>query len=180
MKTVIIHDTPDEFGREILAYLKKTAPDHVCFIDLGEKSLQACNGCFGCWLKTPGLCQIKDDAMSVMREEVRSERVVYLCPVTWGGYSPAMKVYQDRALGRVLPFFKIHKGETHHPRRYKNNPQPLLAGYGKALDRDEIELFRRTGENLNDNIHRTAGQTLIIENNNDLALFDSMWKGEEQ
>lgn len=179
MKTLIIHDTSDEFGREILAYLKKNGPDYLQFIDLGQKSIQACTGCFACWLKTPGLCPIKDDAILIQKEEVNSEKVLYLCPICWGGYSPAMKIYQDRAVGRVLPFFKTYKGETHHPGRYEHSPQPFLAAYGKNLDKDEVDLFKRTGNNLNDNIHRGKIQTMIIQNSRDFPILDCLWKGEE-
>lgn len=177
MKLTIIHDSPDPLGQEILSYLKVKCrgKEDVQFIDLDKSDMEACIGCFGCWLKTPGVCIFKDDAARIMKEEINSDRVLYLCPVTWGSYSPALKILQDRSLGRVLPFFITHNGETHHPPRYENSPTPFLAGYGKNIEADEEVLFRITGENLNDNIHKGDMNTLIIRSEEDYSLLDNFF-----
>ena len=178
MKTLIIHDTADMLGQEIIAYLKSNSPDSFKFINLNEKSLKACMGCFNCWLKTPGLCPLKDEAQSILKAEINSDRVLYLCPVTWGGFSPSLKIYMDRSIGRALPFFRTFKRETHHPPRYEKNPVPFLVGYGKNLDEDEIEVFKRTGENLSDNLHKGKMQTLIIRRSGDISEVNDFLKGE--
>ena len=180
MKSVIIHDTSDDFGREILHYLKQKTDlsnRQFHFFDLAELSMQACYGCFGCWIKTPGKCVFRDDIENIMKEEINSSRVLYLCPVTWGSYSPLLKIFKDRSIGMALPFFEIYRGETHHPKRYKNYPEPLLAGYGTDLEDDECELFRKTGENLNDNIHKGNLNTLIIKSKNDFSYLDCFFNG---
>ncbi len=183
MKSVIIHDTADEFGRKILGFLKKkaeTSEGSFKFFDLSQLSMEACCGCFGCWIRTPGICVFRDDLEKVMKEEVNSDKVLYLCPVTWGSYSPLLKIVQDRFLGRALPFFRIYKGETHHPKRYKNSPVPFMAGYGTNLDEDECEIFVKTGENLSDNIHKGNINTMIIKSENDFSGFMSFFEEEKK
>jgi multimeric flavodoxin WrbA len=46
-----------------------------------------CRGCFGCWIRTPGVCVIADSGRDIARRAVRSDILVYLTPVTFGGYS---------------------------------------------------------------------------------------------
>jgi multimeric flavodoxin WrbA len=139
--------------------------------------MEPCTGCFNCWIKTPGICIFKDDASILLGEDVNSDKVLYLCPVTWGSYSPAMKIYLDRSIGRVLPLFITYKGETHHPLRYEKHPVPYLAGYGEDITLDEEDLFRRTGENLNDNIHRGNLNTEIIRSRGDFSRLDLFFEG---
>lgn len=179
MNLTIIHDCPDRQGQQILKYLKEKSPGNglVRFIDLQEADMEPCTGCFNCWLKTPGICVFKDDAAEIMKAEINSDRVLYLCPVTWGSYSPSLKILQDRSLGRVLPFFVTHKGETHHPPRYEKSPVPFLAGYGGEIDPDEEELFRITGDNLNDNIHKGEMSTVLIRSEDDFQSLDSFFAG---
>ncbi|MBF9016298.1 MULTISPECIES: flavodoxin family protein [unclassified Oceanispirochaeta] len=177
MKLTIIHDSPDKQGQHILSYLeeKSRGNEQVHFIDLQKADMEPCIGCFNCWLKTPGLCIFKDDAVDILKEEINSDRVMYLGPVTWGSYSPALKILQDRSLGRVLPFFVTHKGETHHPHRYEKSAIPYIAGYGESIDSDEEDIFRITGANLNDNIHKGDMNTLIIRSEEDYSLFDNFF-----
>ena len=69
------------------------------------KSLNACIGCFGCWVKTPGECVIKDTMAEINRLYVNSDVVVFLSPVVFGQQSANMKNVFDRLLPRLLPFF---------------------------------------------------------------------------
>lgn len=182
MKLSVFSDTENRQGKEILLYLKKRGQktEHqVNFFNLNDAQMEPCTGCFDCWTRTPGLCIFHDDATRFLKEEVNSDRVLYLCPVTWGGYSPSLKILQDRSLARVLPFFKNINGETHHPSRYDNNPLPYLVGYGNELEGNEIELFKRTGQNMDDNIHKGGIRTIIIQQEKDFSLMDSFFDGVE-
>ncbi|MDC7235734.1 MAG: NAD(P)H-dependent oxidoreductase [Spirochaetales bacterium] len=175
MKYTIIHDCPDPMGQDILRYMQDSFKgiEGLQFIDLQSHPMEPCTGCFNCWLKTPGLCIFHDAAADIVKEIVNSDRVLFLNPLTWGAYSPQLKILLDRSLCRVLPFFETHKGETHHPSRYEKSPIPFLAGYGADLDQDEMELFKSTGQNLNDNLHKTGMETVIIRNRDDFHLLDS-------
>ncbi len=180
MKYLIIHDSADRQGTDILEYLKSlcVGEDEYQFVDLSQAEMEPCTGCFNCWLKTPGICIYKDDAAEITEKEINSDRVLYLGPVTWGSYSPQLKILQDRSLGRVLPFFITRNGETHHPSRYENSPIPLLVGYGEDVSQEEEAVFRATGENLNDNIHKDEGMnTLVIRNPEDYVHFDQFFEG---
>ncbi len=72
---------------------------------LHEKKIADCIGCFGCWVKTPGICIIDDYAREVARAFINSDLVVYLTPVVFGGYSYQLKKVLDRMIPLISPFF---------------------------------------------------------------------------
>lgn len=127
---------------------------------LRELTIAYCKGCFGCWVKTPGVCPTRDDAGSVTRSLVRSDLAVLLTPVVFGGYSSELKKALDRSAGIVLPFFTRIKGEVHHKPRYPRYPALLAIG---VVDRpDEVEervfatLVSRNAINSHAPAHRVA------------------------
>jgi multimeric flavodoxin WrbA len=94
---------------------------------LRDANIAPCRACFTCWLKTPGICVIDDDGQRVTQEMARSDLIVLISPITFGGYSSDLKKAFDRGvLPDLLPFFKKFDGETHHPARY-GKPWYLLA-----------------------------------------------------
>lgn len=80
-----------------------------------------CQGCFECWTHTPGICKIDDAGRSIAEAVAKSDILVYLTPVTFGGYSSELKKALDRSLGVLLPFFKRIDGEVHHAQRYAHH-----------------------------------------------------------
>lgn len=113
-------------------------------VPLRDRVIAYCQGCFECWTKTPGLCKTHDAANDVMRAIVRSDLLVLLTPVTFGGYSSELKKALDRSIARELPFFGRVNGEVHHVPRYRH--QARLLAIGVAADDDEEE--RRVFEKL--------------------------------
>lgn len=123
---------------ELMAKLKEHSLD---WIYLSEKHIKPCMGCFGCWVKTPGICVISDDATEIIRKMVNCDLVVDLSPVTFGGYSSELKKMLDRSIPILLPYFKRVKGEIHHFQRYENVPANLMIGYQETSDPLSAECF---------------------------------------
>ena len=59
-------------------------------IDLSNQKISHCVGCFGCWVKTPGKCVIRDDATKIYPLIAKSEEVVYVSRVKYGSYDTPM------------------------------------------------------------------------------------------
>lgn len=110
--------------------------------ELGPK-LHPCIGCFGCWVKQPGECIIKDEMQKLDQCYMNSDAVVFLSPVVFGQFSANIKNAVDRTLPNMLPFFyRRPDGSTMHPPRYDKYPALFIIGYGEGLDPEEAQLFR--------------------------------------
>ena len=113
----------------------------VSRVQLRDVVIAYCKGCFDCWVKTPGICSTKDCALEVTRGLIRSDLVVLLSPVTFGGYSSEIKKALDRSIGMVSPFFVRIDGEVHHEARYEKYPALLGVGVTSDHDLDERRTF---------------------------------------
>lgn len=89
-----------------------------------------CRGCFGCWLKTPGCCVIKDRLQTIAAQIGCCKEVIILSRCCYGGFSPGVKCVLDRAIAVSLPFFAYRGGCVHHICRYKNHPTLRICFYG--------------------------------------------------
>jgi multimeric flavodoxin WrbA len=110
-------------------------------IHLRDLTIAYCQGCFDCWVKTPGVCKTKDAAGEVTRAIVRTDLLVLLSPVTVGGYSSELKKALDRSIGIVSPFFTRIEGEVHHKQRYARYPSLLAVGVVAGDDPEERQIF---------------------------------------
>lgn len=93
-----------------------------------DMNIAYCAGCFGCWIKTPGVCRIDDAAREVATTAIRSDLVILITPITFGGYSSEAKKLLDRMVPILSPFFTKVGGEIHHIKRYKKYPSLLAIG----------------------------------------------------
>jgi multimeric flavodoxin WrbA len=113
----------------------------------GEK-IAWCAGCFGCWVKTPGVCVHNDAGRDVAVRAVRSDLYAYLTPVTFGGYSAELKKALDHLIPIKLPDLRKTGADTRHPQRYDKNHDLLVVGTvpaGQAVGA-EAQTFRRLVE----------------------------------
>ncbi|MDH4097982.1 MAG: flavodoxin family protein [Nitrospira sp.] len=119
-----------------------------------------CQGCFECWTHTPGICKIDDAGRSIVEAFAKSDVLVCLTPVTFGGYSSELKKALDRSLGVLLPFFKRIDGEVHHPQRYARH---VAIGVVATLEHPDAEaettlrtLVTRNAINFGAAVHAVA------------------------
>ena len=97
-------------------------------IELRNMQIAACVGCLGCWVKTPGTCVINDDGRETTRKAIQSDLMIWLTPVTFGGYSSELKKAIDHMLPIMLPYFESYHGQIFHKMRYKKSPNLLVIG----------------------------------------------------
>ena len=98
-----------------------------------------CVGCFGCWIKTPGACVIKDRCSVIPGMMSQSSEVVIISPVCYGSYSANIKAVLDRSIAYILPYFRIVRNEMHHKMRYENPFKLNVCFYG-ACDEEEKQI----------------------------------------
>ena len=129
--------------------LKEKTDVHV--VDLSSLKITNCVGCFGCWVKTPGKCVIRDDATKVYPLIAKSDSVIYVSHIRYGGYDTIMKTMLERAIPIQKAFIRLHHGETHHVQREVVEKDAVIIAYG-VHSKEEQKLFtrlvKRNAENM--------------------------------
>ena len=120
----------------------KTRGWKVEHFNLCERKIGNCAGDFFCWIRTPGVCNVNDDNRLIAEALATCDLLVYLTPITFGGYSATLKRMVDHQIQNVSPFFAMIEGETHHAKRYKKNPDLLAVGWMVAPDTQSESIFR--------------------------------------
>ncbi|MCL2235595.1 MAG: flavodoxin family protein [Defluviitaleaceae bacterium] len=128
MKTLIIQDI-DQNGIDV--DLSK-----YTLFQMSER-VKPCVGCFGCWIKTPGKCVIKDGDNVFLELMPKVDKVMVISKLTFGGFSPDIKGVFDRSIGFILPFFETVSGEMHHKQRYEKRPSLQYMFYGDNMTEAE-------------------------------------------
>jgi multimeric flavodoxin WrbA len=153
---------------KVTSSLEKNLAGHkVDWIKLSEKQIRPCTGCFQCWIKTPGLCVINDEANSITRKIVNCDLMILLTPVTFGGYSSELKKMLDRSIPILLPYFRTYKGEVHHYMRYEKQPSNLTIGFQEETDERSAEIFMTLAERNALNMNPSSHTCVVINGNVD-------------
>jgi multimeric flavodoxin WrbA len=130
--------------------------------ELSKEKIATCTGCYGCWLKTPGQCIIRDKGQEIAEKVIKSDLLILLSPVTFGGYSFHLKKVVDRLIPNILPFFTKIDGELHHKPRYKKNPKILAVGYLPRHDEESEKIFTKLVSRNAINMHSPENHTEIV------------------
>jgi multimeric flavodoxin WrbA len=130
--------------------------------DLPSLEIPPCKGDFGCWTATPGLCVQPGPHRDVARDLVQSDLAVWLTPITFGGYSSALKRQLDHCVPLVLPWMQVVDGETHHPGRYERFPKLLAIGLAETPDPAEARIFERLVQRNVLNMHAPRWTSVVV------------------
>jgi multimeric flavodoxin WrbA len=138
---LIIHDLAEgEF-----ALLPITGNDTEEFS--AEGAFAPCQGCFRCWLKTPGSCFINDKLKYIGALIGKSDEIVIISRNCYGGYSVPVKRAVDRGISSSLPFFTYRNGTLRHICRYTSNKSCLTV----ILYGDFLDIEKKTAEKIVEN-----------------------------
>lgn len=132
---------------------------------LSETQIAPCLGCFGCWVKTPGVCIIDDAGRDIARAYMQSDMVVFVSPVTFGGYSYELKKAFDRLIPNLSPYFRRVSGEIHHKMRYKRYPSALIIGVLSEPDQEKEDIFKRLAKRNSLNYEHPAWAVGVFHQN---------------
>jgi multimeric flavodoxin WrbA len=150
---------------------------------LRDEKIAWCAGCFGCWVKTPGVCVHGDAGRDVAPRAARSDLYVYLTPVTFGGFSAELKKALDHLIPLKLPDLKKTGTDTRHPQRYDRNHDLLVVGTvpaGEAGGAD-ARTFRRLVERNTLNLRPERWTAGVLESGAgewEVRLAVSAWLAE--
>ena len=131
--------------------------DEITFIDLYKMKISGCTGCFGCWIKTPGKCVIRDDAVKIYPLIAKCDKLIYVSKIKYGSYDNIMKTMLERAIPVQKAFIRIHCGETHHVQRKvaPKNARIIIYGYPSYKEKAVFErLVERNALNMSFKEHK--------------------------
>ena len=111
--------------------------------DLSTLEIPECKGDFGCWTVTPGRCVHPGPHRDLARELIQTDLAVWLTPVTFGGYSSALKKQLDHCIPLISPLMTTVDGETHHEPRYDRFPKLLVIGLMQTPASNEVRVLAR-------------------------------------
>lgn len=134
------------------------------YISLVQKKIHNCTGCFGCWVRTPGKCVIRDDATEIYPLIAQSEKLIYVSRIYLGSYDIPMKTMLERAIPVQKAFIRIHGGETHHVQRDVKEKEAVIIGYGN-LSEKEKNLFENLVERNAKNMSFKRWRISFVEEN---------------
>lgn len=136
---LLIHDLKSDDFQKIFPDLSR---DTMVISDNG--TIHYCVGCFGCWVKTPAACVIRDSYGDMGEYLSKCNEVIIISKCCYGGFSPFVKNVLDRSISYIHPYFVIRNGEMHHRRRYNNKIDLKVWFYGENITEKE----RITAERL--------------------------------
>ena len=130
---LIVHDLTQEQASTIL-------PQSTDIQLVGnDDTIHCCVGCFGCWVKTPAQCVIRDSYADMGERISKCSELIFVSKCCYGGFSPFVKNVLDRSISYSHPYFTIRNGEMHHRRRYSNHICLSAFFYGADITAQEKE-----------------------------------------
>ena len=147
MKAVILdgskaNDLTGERVRKLFITQLQNNDWDIEHIILEKQKIGNCAGDFFCWVRSPGICHLNDDNRRIAQTIITSDLVVYLTPVTFGGYSSTLKRMVDHQIQNISPHFVKVAGETHHQKRYDKYPDFLVFGWMDKPDTRSESVFK--------------------------------------
>lgn len=169
MNILILDGFPAAYSRVQDLLLEVQASQGGEYISLAKTEIQRCQGCFSCWLITPGECVLRDAGNDVARKYINSDVVILLTPVTFGGYSSVLKKALDRMIPNINGLFTKHQGETHHVRRYSKYPSLVILGVQDTADQEEADIFHELARRNSLNFYPKKMACHVFQEEKDLA-----------
>lgn len=100
----------------------------------GDMNIHACIGCNDCWLKTPGVCAIKDDYEQLLKKFLKVDRVIFVGEARLGFVSSSVKNLFDRILPLATMYLTVVDGQLRHVPRYEKHLDMALVYTGDGDD----------------------------------------------
>ena len=147
MKLLI--DLREQQDSEIYLSIENLFKEKMKVIRFEGGSITACIGCWNCWLKTPGLCVMKDQMTELYSDYMNSSTVILLMDTAQGFINHQAKAFFDRSIPHYHPYIELVDGECHHVARYKRYPD--LVFYF-----DPADLINKEEQVIEDYLYRTA------------------------
>lgn len=143
MKLLVINTLPENDPESLEAIRKLSGSvSELRVIHAYEMNIRPCAGCNACWLKTPGICSIRDGYEEILKAYLEYDAAVFLSGTALNFVDHRMKNVIDRILPVATMYIRIVDGQCRHVPRYPKKYRFGLLYKGKA-DQEYLELWMR-------------------------------------
>lgn len=120
MRLLIINtlEENDPAAKEAIRVLSGKATSYTIFHTMKMK-IAPCIGCNACWLKTPGICAVKDDYEQILKACLEHDTAIIISGISLGFISYKAKNVVDRMLPLATMYVHIVDGQMRHIPRYE-------------------------------------------------------------
>lgn len=109
-------------------------------IYLRNYNIMACQGCFGCWTKTPGRCGQADDMTNILFPKfIQADIAILASPLYYFSMNACLKAFVDRTLPMFEPKFTERGDRTDHPLRFGRMPKIVALSTCAYPDPDSFQ-----------------------------------------
>lgn len=160
---------------ELVRKLNLVEKHTITHLTIADMQLNHCQGCWDCWVKTPGLCRNKDQGDTFMRAIANCDSLIYVSPIENGFVSSELKKAMDRSIPTALPYIKVYDGECHHVSRYPNPDHfSLMLLTDEDVDQEAIEIIHENFDRVNKNFRSKHFSKHLITTNETEALYNEI------
>ena len=196
MKILAVNSSPRDSASSYTALLldslsrgMREAGAEVHLVNLREKTVKACLGCFSCWTKTPGRC-VQADHMTrdLLPLFPVLDLIVFATPLYNHSMNAAMSNFRERMLPLLLPFSENHSGKMALKLRHKLPPSVWLSvcGHHDATEFNALSNFLHSTQHpdipIVAEIYRTSSEALkhpVFKQTRDSILAATVQAGLE-
>ena len=157
---VLLHDLP---ASDFENYVSISDKSSYQIVGPTEKPPVKCVGCFGCWIKNPGECILKDGYNRMGEYIGNCETFTIITDSRYGEFSRFTKNILDRSISTVHPYFVKREGEIHHKLRYDNHPKLQVICYHKDLTLEEKDTFMKRVKATALNLGCSSSSTTFVD-----------------
>jgi len=149
---------------ELFARGAREAGARVTDIHLSRKVIRPCNGCYRCWIVTPGACVHHDDMPSMLEALLESDVIVLSSPLYHFAMSASMKTFLERTLPLTSPgIVETPSGRIRNHMRYPGKwKKSLIVIMACAFkDPETFSAARKTFEHICEGMDISPGGFLL-------------------
>jgi hypothetical protein len=162
---LIIHDLPPDDAAPSFP------PDETSLVIPAVGPKAPCLGCFGCWLKTPGKCVLKDRIKDMGKYLSSCNELIVITKCIYGGFSPDVKNVIDRSISYILPFFRNVEHMQHHVPRYQQRFRMRVFAYNTPqLTDDERAIFGSYVKGVSINLNSADYSVVFLSNPGEVSI----------
>lgn len=116
--TLVINTLKDNICNKQIQSLLGNEIKWFDILNTASMKILHCIGCNQCWLKTPGVCAIKDDYEEIIRKLVKAQNIWLVADTRFGFLDYRGKCIMDRIMPMLNVNVEIRDGWMRHQLRY--------------------------------------------------------------